>query len=106
MNTDLTNLIERLDPFEDRLNVSLKGLFSEQDENGYVTVNGELHSLSGTTIENDIRVHTTVYDAQGRVIHTTNTIIFAEGFFAFEPFNEIFTVSHPIAKIRVYPKES
>jgi len=96
LNTDLTDLIERIDLFEERLGARLEGLYAELDDDGYLTVNGELHAASGSTITKNIYVHMTVHDDRGRLLQTCYTIMLAEDFFAFEPFSQMIKVAHPI----------
>lgn len=102
---DITNLIERLEAFEDRLGVSLEGLFAVVDTSGYVRVNGELHLREGTELNQDIEVVATVYDSSGRVIAASDHTFREDSFFAFEVFTFFMDVSgHPPTKVRVYPK--
>jgi hypothetical protein len=102
---DVTNLVERLEAFEDRLGVSLEGLFASLDENGYLTVNGELHLREGTELDEDIEVVATAYDSSGRVLDTSEDSMFSDSFFAFEAFSLVARLNqHRPAKVRVYPK--
>jgi hypothetical protein len=102
---DVTNLVERLEAFEDRLGVSLEGLFAFLDENGYLTVNGEVHVREGTELDEDIEVVATVYDSSGRVLSTSEQVMYSGSFFAFEAFSFVKSLDeHRPAKIRVYPK--
>ena len=49
-NKDITNLIERLEAFEDHLGVSLEGLFAQIQEPRSLKVNGEVHLQKPTAI--------------------------------------------------------
>jgi hypothetical protein len=42
MNHDLTELLERIETFEQRLSVTMEGLFAVMDDNEFVSINGEL----------------------------------------------------------------
>ncbi len=102
---DVTDLIERLEAFEDRSNVTLEGLFAQVDKNGYVRVNGELHPRDGTELDQDIEVVATVYDSSGRVLAVANHRFHRDEFFGFEAFGLFLASSNNRpAKIRVYPK--
>ena len=106
-NRDVSHLIERLEAFEDRLGVSLEGLYAAQDtEYGQLEVNGELHPREGTEIDQDLEVVATLYDSAGRVIGVTSERIYSDRFFGFEAFSAYFgeVSDPPVAKIRIYPK--
>lgn len=104
---DVSHLIERLEAFEDRLGVSLEGLYAAQDiEYGQLEVNGELHPREGTELNDDLEIVVTLYDSAGRVIGVTNEYIDSDNFFGFEAFSAYFSEvgDPPVAKIRIYPK--
>lgn len=112
---EITNLIERLDVFEDRLSVKITAI-SAWIETDYhrpyvVKVNGELHSQNGTTLKQPTWVVVDVYDTSGRILGTNNQgtsfleFIEPESFFGFHTFS--IDAQIPIAavgKVRVYPK--
>lgn len=104
---DVSHLIERLEAFEDRLGVSLEGLYASQNTRiGSVAVNGELHPLEGTELSEDVDIVVTLYDVAGRVIGTTSESVRSKNFFGFEAFSKTFYEpgGPPVAKIRIYPK--
>lgn len=104
-NKDITDLIERLEAFEDRLGVSLEGLFADLTERGYIHINGELHLREGTELNQDIEVVATVYDSSGRVLDVQDAGFYADSFFGFEAFSLFMEVGNRRpARIRVYPK--
>ncbi len=106
-NNDVSHLIERLEAFEDRLGVSLEGLYASQNTQiGSIAVNGELHPLEGTELSRDVDIVVTLYDVTGRVIGTRNEHVRSKNFFGFEAFSATFFEpgGPPIAKIRIYPK--
>jgi hypothetical protein len=106
-NIEVSNLIERLEAFEDHLNVSLKGLYAAQDtEYGDLEVNGELHPREGTKLNDDLKVVVTLHDSDGRVLGMTDEYIDSDNFFGFEAFSASFTEvgDLSVARIRVYPK--
>ena len=83
---DVSNLIERVESFEERLGVRLEGLFARNSDR-YVEVNGELYARGGDELNQDIEVIVTVYDASGRVIAVDDHSFYADEFFGFEPFS-------------------
>lgn len=103
---DVSHLVERLEAFEDRLGISLEGLYAAQDtEYGYLNVNGELHPREGTEIHGDLDIVVTLYDASGRVIGVATEWIDSENFFGFEAFSVRFRdIATAPAKVRIYPK--
>ncbi len=103
---DVTDLIERLEAFEDRLGVSLEGLFARLYEDiDRISLNGEIHPHVGTGLHEDVEVVATVYDSDGRVIDTSYQYFFADSFFGFEVFSFPMDIGDiQPAKIRVYPK--
>lgn len=106
-NKDVSHLIERLEAFEDRLGVTLEGLYAAQDtEYGQLEVNGELHPREGTGLNEDLEVVATLYDSAGRIIGVTSERMYSNRFFGFEAFSAFFSEvgNPPVAKIRVYPK--
>ncbi len=106
-NKDVSHLVERLEAFEDRLGVSLQGLFASLDtEYGFMSVNGELHARDSTELGQDIDIVVTLYDSAGRVVGVTSQYMDSDSFFGFEAFSARFSEANdpPVAKIRVYPK--
>lgn len=109
---DITNMLERLEAFEDRVGVTLEALFatmSERDEydNTYeIRVKGELHPQEGTELARDVDVVVATYDTTGRVIDSSEAWFDADSFFGFEIFSERLTIDEgiPVAKVRIYPK--
>lgn len=107
MGSDVTDLIERLEAFEDRMGVRLEALFAHIDDNGFLVVNGEVHPRDGTTIEQDMNVHVDVYDSLGRLVAKTAAYLSADSFFGFEAFDVCVELPiQELSKIRVYPKVS
>ena len=105
-NKDVSHLLERLEAFEDRLDVSLEGLYAAQNpKSGYLIVNGELHLREGTKLADDLQIIVTSYDSAGRVLGVSDKYISSERFFGFEPFSILISATDPpVAKIRIYPK--
>src|ERR1039458_9695112 len=95
---DVTHLIERLEAFEERMGVRLDGLVAKLEE-GYLTVNFELHSRDGNQIKEDTKVVIAVYDSAGRLIARGTNQSYAAVFFGFEAFSETIRVPGQITKI-------
>ncbi len=111
MNTDFTHLIERLDAFEERLGVSLAGLYAtaaEDDWANMVSVNGELHPANGTGLEKNLEIVADIVDGHGRMVGTQAQPFSRDDFFGFETFSLYIPIHVPLVqihKIRLYPKE-
>lgn len=105
MAKDLTDLIERVEAFEERLGVRLEGLFAKADEYE-IRVNGEVHARNGNKLSKDITIVVTAHDTAGRVIGVQGRSVFADDFFGFEAFTRSLEHVEDIqpAKIRVYPE--
>ncbi len=109
---DVTNQIQRLDAFEERLNVRFEALSGYEYKESYgdehsVKVCGELHAINGTSIANDIIIQLSVHDKEGRVIAIANESVDAENFFGFHTFEiECNVPPKSAAKLRVLPKRN
>lgn len=107
---DITSLFQWLDAFEERVGVRIEAVsaFESIDEDGYdvdIKVFGELHSTSGTKLDQDISLELAVYDAEGRVIQTKSEWVDAESFFGFHTFQIRCFVEPGVAKkLRLVPK--
>ena len=92
MRQNVTNLIERLEVFEEKAGVRLEALgahitYYPTDDNCNLYVQGELHPRDGTTLEHDVRVSITVYGLDGTILSTESTRFAAATFFGFETFS-------------------
>lgn len=108
MDSDVTQLIERLEAFEERVGVRLEALFAyvhiEYDGLPVLTVNGEVQPREGATLKESMDVHLDAYDSSGKLVEKGGHSINADKFFGFEVFQ--MRVNLPIgelSKIRVYP---
>lgn len=109
---DITSLVQRLDAFEERLGVRIEALSAFESKDKYdddadITIRGELHSVSGTSLEHDIKLEISVYDAEGRIVQTGRDYIDSESFFGFHTF-EISCDVTPGAtkKLRLIPNKT
>jgi len=103
--------LERLEVFEERAGVDLRGLFVEHtrfdnNDSQWVEVKGELFSRDGNVLNADIVLEVAVYDVDGRVLAVASDSIDSDTFFGFEIFSITtqFPSSVTPAKARVYPK--
>ena len=107
---DITDLVQRLDAFEERLGVRIEAMsafLGEVDDDGEVevSVRGELHAVSGTKLQDNLELALSVYDADGRVVQTTSDYVYEESFFGFETFDmRCYVSSGLVSKIRIVPK--
>ena len=107
---DVTDLLERLEAFEDRLGVRLEAMSAQldvvdDDEVAYVVIQGELHPKSGTELEQSIELIVAVYDSASRVVATGTKHFYSSDFFGFEIFKisvEIYATK--LTRIIVQPK--
>ncbi len=106
---DITEIVQRLDAFEDRLGVRIEAMSAFESKDEYedeaeITVRGELHSVHGTSLDQNVTLGVYVYDAEGRVIETASRYIVAKSFFGFHTFEISCYVTPGIAKrIRLVP---
>lgn len=107
---DITDRVEQLQPFEDRLKVTIKAVSAfacrdDEDEDVRIVVRGELHPGDGDTLSQDIQINLSIYDKSDRVIETDSDFVNAEDFFGFHTF-ELSCYPHTtsISKLRLYPQ--
>ena len=88
--TNVSDLIERLEAFEDRLNVRIEALsahLSPFNDDYIVEVRGELHPKAGMELGHDnLELTAAVYDSHSRVIGTGGGWFSKDKFFGFEVF--------------------
>ena len=104
MRKDVTEIVERLEAFEDRLGVRLDGVFASiegPDSDGEYTIQiaAEVHTVKGTTLKDDLTVVASAYDKRGRVVGTENNWFSASSFFAFDTFEiTLYARSGPVTR--------
>jgi hypothetical protein len=108
MQKDITNLVERLEVFEDRLDVRIEAVYACMKNiglNWHVTVNGELHPRGGAQLSQDIILNVDFLDPAGRVLGATAKLFSAQSFYGFQTFTFSFDVGRAdILKVRLHPK--
>lgn len=108
---DITDLVERMEPLEERLNVTIEGLYaslSGPDDDGEYTVeiNGELHTTNGLEleVEDNLILVATVFDSKGRVIHKDDIYFNSGSFHMFETFSlRLYVKGVEPSRIRLHP---
>ncbi len=89
---DVTDLIERLEVFEEKAGVFLDALaatlmFEHSNKGEYeIEVFGELHPVNGTELNSDLDIVVVAYDKQGRVMQSRSTYVDQSKFFGLEIF--------------------
>ncbi|WP_396168382.1 hypothetical protein [Flavobacterium sp.] len=104
----LLKKIERLEAFEERLNVRFENISIKIHLDNWVKIISELHSNNGTTIDQSISVECVAYDIDGQILDVSNCNVNNDAFFGFEILEFYFNengIADKINKIRLYPKK-
>lgn len=109
-NIDVTNRIERLEVFEERVGVTLDSLSAFVEDYGAggicLRVCGEIQARNGTELLGDVDLVVAAYDSSGRIIGTEFKIYCVDKFFGLETFNLAVQIPlSQVSKVRVYPKK-
>ena len=110
-NKDVTDKVERMEAFEERMGVRLDCLSARSeyfdDETTYVRAMGELLSRRGDQLPQDIALVAAVY-SNGRVVGTSENYYNSDEFPGLETFELIVSIPAglPISKVRIYPKSN
>lgn len=105
----LLRSLERLDAFEERLNVRFENISVKVDNEGWVVLLFELHTNNGTTLEETMKIECTAYDVDGQILEVVDNYAFIDKFFGFEVFKFQFQedgIANKINKLRLYPKKN
>ena len=105
---DSTDIIERMEPLEERLGVRLQALSAYIDtdpEDVEVVLNGELALRHGNKLGEDISLVVAGYGSDGRVLGTTEHYVDHETFFHIETFSILFYLPSRPTRLRIYPKK-
>lgn len=107
---DVTNLIERLEAFEERMGVHLESLGAELEpmyDYFWLRVRGELHPQSGTELRQDMELVIAAYDTSSKIVGTGSCRFQAEEFFGFEVFEVPIQIHvNDLKRIRIFPKRA
>ena len=101
---------ERIESLENELGIRIEGLnaiVQEDDDVISIDILGEVYSTNGSTIDDNIDIYVTAFDAQGRVIETGSSIILADNFKVLTQLSIYLDdlISVP-DKIRIYPQKT
>jgi hypothetical protein len=110
MERDITSKIERLEALEERWGVSLEALSSSiegPDDDGKCKfkLSGQVRSITGLTIDKDLRLVVTLHDGIGRVVNMGEQTQSTDRFWGRDPFEFRFIIHESPCKIKVYPKK-
>ena len=107
---DITQLIERLEVFEERAGVRLEAMSATLVgfyDHKTIHIYGELHPHTGSTIASNIDIMAAAYDADGKIVACRSERILADTFWGFTIFGIQVNDGAPISnlvKVRVYPQ--
>ena len=106
---DITHLLERLEAFEERMEVRIEALYAILDFVTYtqpaIVVRGEVHPRNGTELIEDFKLVVDLHDKAGRLLVTEDKLFLKDSFFGFQTFQfEIFLDNEEFAKFRIYPR--
>ena len=110
--------IERLEFIEEKMEVKLESLFAYEKDcksvsgmgtcTGFV-VNGELHTIDGNQLKQNVRLVISVHDSSSRVLGSESIEIEAGKFFGFDTFSAgiyVYAGEDLVTKVRIYPTPS
>lgn len=107
---DLTQIAERFELFEERLGITIEGLFVGMEADGTIHCNGEVHPRTGTALDQSVRLVATCHDSTGRVLARSTEYLTKDQFYGFESFEITFyqhlLVKGKVAKVRIYPEKT
>ena len=102
----LLDKIERLEAFEERLDVRFENISVKIYENNSISVYCEIHSNNETTISQTIKSECVLYD-DGQILDVKQAYVLKDNFFGFEILEFYFGdegIASKISKLRLYPK--
>jgi hypothetical protein len=105
----LLNKIERLEAFEERLNVRFENISVKVECNDRFRLFFELYSNSGTSLdENSVYIDFIVYDIDGKILKVLRDYASKDKFFAFQIFEfDCYedSILDKVGKIKLFPKK-
>ena len=100
--------VERFEDMEVKFSIYFEGLnivFERLSEDAlYVKAMGEIHSSTGTELEQDIDIIVTAFNEEDEVIGTGSQWFDEDSFFNLAPLDLSVEVMKKPAKVRIYPK--
>lgn len=108
LEKQLLKKVERLEAFEEKCGIYFENTSIKiTDDDNWFCLYTELHSSSGSTIDNSISVDCIFYDSDGLIINNISHHIQKENFFGFEVFSFYYQddpLQTKLNKIRMFPK--
>ena len=106
----LLKKIERLEAFEERLNVTIEKLSIKvsNDESGWFHLLGEIHPRVGVTIDERTELICILYDKEGGILLQQSKTFYPKDFYGFEIFDFVILeddIANEVGSIRLYPKK-
>jgi len=103
---DLTHLIERMEPVEDRMGVRLQGLIASAYEDvpeNTIDVSGEMCSTAGGELERALAIQIVAHNAVGQVVGLGEVLFWPASFTGYIAFSKIVRCKVPPTRIKVVP---
>jgi hypothetical protein len=104
----LLNKIERLEAFEERMNVRFENISVKVESNDSFSVFFELYSNSGTNLDETVFIDFVVYDIDGNILELQKNYASKDTFFGFQIFKFACyedSILDKVSKIRIFPKK-
>ncbi len=105
---NLLKHIERLEAFEDRLEIYLDKISLKVNEDLSFKILGEVHSKNGTGIEENFKIYCVLYDTENSILEQQSQYILKSSFFGFQIFELNFFdagISALVNSLRIYPQK-
>jgi len=107
LERNLIKRIERLEAFEEKLDVSIDKISLKIENDLSFKILAELHPNNGTTIYEDIRIRCVLYSNDNSILGETSAYIRKDDFFGFEVITFNFYddgIAELVNEIRIFPK--
>ncbi len=104
----LKQKIERLKPFEERMQIKMENFSVKVNDNKWVRLFCEIHPVDGTTINSHINIECILYNKEGAIIEKDYANVDSEEFLGFDVIEFNFQedgIADEIGRIRIYPKK-
>ena len=107
LEKNLLKRIERFEAFEDRLGIFFEKMSVKVNEDLTFVIYFEVHSNTGTTLENTLKVICVLYNLEDAILAQTDIYVQSEKFFGFTTKEFWFSgvSATEVSKIRIYPEK-
>lgn len=103
---DLSRVVERMPSMEQALGVQFAGIHASLDENGFLSVRGEMTARTGDRIPQSVNICAAAYNASSQIVATSSHYVSEDEFIGFDVFDMLMAeVPTDITRIRVFPKK-